>query len=309
MSPRLILMDHDGAIDDFLAMMLLMTMDHLQPLGIVVTPADCYIEAAVSVTRKLLDWLKKENIPVAQSTVRGINPFPREYRRDCLIIDNFPILNQRDTLKTPLVSESGQDFIVNTLNHAAHRVTLMVTGPLTTVATALDTNPQIIDKIEEIVWMGGALTVAGNVEREFAPEQDGSAEWNVFWDPLAAKRVWETEIPLTLCPLDLTNTVPITREFLRQLAKQRHHALSDFAGLCYALATPQIHYCCWDVLATAYLGNPQLYTLQDWETDIITTGKSVGKTQVVSGGRKISVMQTVDHNGFYDYLLTQWGKW
>ena len=54
MSKQLVLMDHDGGVDDYLATMLLMTMDHIQPLGVVVTPADCYAEPAVSATRKIL---------------------------------------------------------------------------------------------------------------------------------------------------------------------------------------------------------------------------------------------------------------
>lgn len=79
-------MDHDGAIDNFLATILLLTMKEVEPIGIVVTPADCYPDAAVSVTRKILDLMEKSYIPVAASTVRGINPFPPEFRRDCTII-------------------------------------------------------------------------------------------------------------------------------------------------------------------------------------------------------------------------------
>jgi purine nucleosidase len=52
---KLVLMDRDGAVDDFLATMLLMTMEDVEPLGIIVTPADCYIEPAISATRKILD--------------------------------------------------------------------------------------------------------------------------------------------------------------------------------------------------------------------------------------------------------------
>jgi purine nucleosidase len=131
-------------------------------LGIIVTPADCYINAAISVTRKFLDLMGCHHIPVAESTVRGINPFPALYRRDSLIMDNFPILNQEDTIKTILVLETGQEFMVRTLNAASEAVTLMITGPLTTVATALEIDPTIEGKIKEIVWMGGALNVSGS---------------------------------------------------------------------------------------------------------------------------------------------------
>ncbi|WP_035798198.1 nucleoside hydrolase [Crocosphaera chwakensis] len=304
---KLVLLDHDGAIDDILATLLLMTMPDIEVLGIIVTPADCYINAALNVTRKLLDLMGYYHVQVAESTVRGINPFPALYRRDSLIMDNFPILNQKDNIKTPLVSQTGQRFIVETLHNACQPVTLMVTGPLTTVATALDIDPTIEQKIKEIVWMGGALKVAGNVEKEFAPEHDGSAEWNAYWDAIAVEKVWQSNISLIVCSLDITNTVPVTAEFIRKLAKQRHHQLSDLAGLCYALAIPQDYYC-WDVLATSYLDRSDLFSLQEWETEVITTGSSQGRIRVVEKGRKIYAMDTVNQNEFHNYLLKQWSK-
>ncbi|MGK7942815.1 MAG: nucleoside hydrolase [Crocosphaera sp.] len=302
---KLVLLDHDGAIDDILATLLLMTMPNLEVLGSVVTPADCYIKAALNVTRKLLDLMECHHIPVSESTVRGINPFPALYRRDSLIIDNFPLLNQRDTIQTPLVPQTGQRFMVQTLQEASEPVTLMVTGPLTTVATALDIDPTIEGKIKEIVWMGGALNVPGNVEKEFAPEHDGSAEWNAYWDAIAVERVWQTNIPLIVCSLDITNKVPVTSEFIRQLAQQRHHQFSDLAGLCYALAIPQDYYC-WDVLATSYLHRSDLFSLKEWETEVITTGPSQGRIKVVEKGRKIVAMDDVDQQKFHQYLLKQW---
>lgn len=307
MSKPLVLMDHDGGVDDYLATMLLMTMEHIQPLGIVVTPADCYIQPAVSATRKILDLVGRSDIPVAESTVRGINPFPSLYRRDSYVVDHLPILNERDEIQTPLLEETGQDFMVRSLLAADRPVTLMVTGPLTTVAAALDIAPQIERQIEKIVWMGGALNVPGNVEQILAPGQDGSAEWNVYWDPLAAHRVWQTQIPLILCPLDVTNTVPMTSEFIRQLTKQRRYPLCDLAGQCYALVITQVYYF-WDVLATTYLAHPEFYELKEWETIIVTTGKSQGRTKVETGGRTIKAMEQVDQEKYYAYILEQWAR-
>lgn len=304
---KLVLMDHDGAIDDFLAMMLMLTMSEVEPIGIVVTPADCYPKAAVSVTRKILDLMGKSQITVAESTVRGINPFPPDFRRDCKIIDNFPILNERDNITTPLGLATGTEFIVSSLQKSPIPVTLMVTGPLTTVAEAIALQPDIIPKISEIVWMGGALEVSGNVEKVFALEHDGTAEWNVYWDAISAKQIWDTSIPITLCPLDITNTIPVTAEFISKLAKQRKYPLSDLAGMCYALAIPQTYYC-WDILATAYLARPQFYRVREEETDIITTGMSQGRTIIKPGGKKIRVMKEIDKESFYPYLLQQFAS-
>ena len=90
----------------------------------------------------------------------------------------------------------------------------MVTGPLTTVAVALEKAPDIEAKIQKIVWMGGALNVWWQCRKKLEPGQDGSAEWNVYWDAVSAAQVWETQIEIIMCPLDLTNNVPVTSELV-----------------------------------------------------------------------------------------------
>ena len=77
------------------------------------------------------------------------------------------------------------------------------------------------------------------------------------------------------------------------------------AGMFYALAVPQDYYA-WDVLATAYLAHPEFYQVGEQKTKIITTGMSQGRTKIEPGGRKIKVMEKVDKERFYAYLLEQW---
>lgn len=307
MSKQLVLMGHDGGVDDFLSVMLLMAMEHIQVLGIVVTPADTYIKPAVSATRKILDLMGRSDVPVAESTVRGVNPFPRVFRRDAFSIDNFPLLNERETIQTPLVAEKGQAWLARVLREAPEPVTILETGPLTTIAAALDLDPAVEAKIKSILWMGGALNVPGNIDKIIEGGQDGSAEWNVYWDPEGAARVWATRIPITICPLDLTNHVPITPEFVKKLSRQRRYPVSDLAGLCYALVTHQ-DYFAWDVLTTSYLGQPDMFTLREWETEIIVDGPSQGRTLVKPGGRKIMALDTVDLDRFYAYIFKQWSR-
>jgi len=297
-----VLFVHDGGVDDYLSTVLLMTMKHVRVLGIAVTPADCYIEPAVSATRKILDLMGIKNISVAQSNVRGVNPFPRIFRRDAFTIDHLPILNQKATIRAPRAPENAPEFIVKKLRAEKEPVTILETGPLTTVAAALDLAPEIEPRIKEIIWMGGALKVQGNIDPIMEGGQDLTAEWNVYWDPFAAARVWDTKIPITICPLDITNNVPVTSAFLKQLGKQYKYPLSDFAGQCYALVVHQ-DYFFWDVLTTAYLGRPEYFTLKEYATEIITTGPSQGRTLIKSGGRKIKALDTVDLAKFYAYVL------
>ncbi|MEP7358700.1 MAG: nucleoside hydrolase [Anaerolineales bacterium] len=301
---ELVLFDHDGGVDDYLSTMLLLTFSHTEVLGIVVTPADCYINSAVGATRKILDLMGRSDVTVAQSTVRGVHPFSRENRRDSVCIDHFPNLNEQEAPTTRLAAETGQQFMIDTLRRAERPVTLLVTGPLSNLAAALDSAPDVEAKIARMLWMGGALNVTGNVRDS---EHDGSAEWNVYWDAPAAHRVWASRIPIVLCPLDITNTVPLTSEFIRRLGKQRRYPLSDLAGHCYALVSHQPYYF-WDVLTTAFIGVPEIFTTREADTAVVPSGVSQGRTRIEAGGRPTTVLETVDVPRFYDYMIEQWAR-
>jgi purine nucleosidase len=307
MSKEAVLFSHDGGLDDYLCILLLSTMENIHLLGVSITPADCYIEPATSATRKILAFTGLDSVPVAASTVRGLNPFPRALRRTSFQVDNLPILNHGRNSIAPLVKESGQEFIVKVLREADEPVTFLETGPLTTLAAALDLAPDIESKIARIVWMGGALNVRGNVSPFVDFNVDGSAEWNAYWDPIAAHQVWQTSIPIVMCPLDITNNVPLTGEFMDRLAQNYHCPYSDFAGQCYALVRSQPYYF-WDVLTTAYLARPDLFTTREWQTVIIPTGPSQGRTKVEEGGRTVTALHEVKVADFYDYIIRQWAR-
>ncbi len=307
MAKQPVLFSQDGGVDDYLSTVLLLTMEHVEVLGVVVTEADCYLAPAVSATRKILDLMGRSDVTVAASTVRGLNPFPRIFRRDSFSVDHFPILNDNDGVRAPLAAEPGQDFMARVLREAQEPVTLLETGPVTTLMAALDQDPGLAKKIKEIYWMAGAFDVPGNIDPIIEGGQDMTAEWNVYWDPIAAHRLWQTDIPVILCPLDITNNVKVTSEFVHTIARNRRYPLSDLAGQCYALVTHQDYYF-WDVLTTAALGRPDLFTMRELETDIIPTGLSQGRTLVKAGGKRVKVLATVDKPKFYEYMLAAWKR-
>ena len=72
----------------------------------------------------------------------------------------------------------------------------------------LETDPSVADQIEQIVVMGGAVSVAGNVE------PDLSAEWNLHAHPAAARGRHQSGVPVSLVPLDATDHVPLTSEYI-----------------------------------------------------------------------------------------------
>jgi inosine-uridine nucleoside N-ribohydrolase len=297
--------DHDGGIDDFLSLLLLLTYEEVDLMGISITPADTLLEGSVPATRKILDLGERSGVTVAGGKLEGPNPFPFSWRLDCLRVNSLPVLNQRDDIRAPLSDLPGEEFLSRVLLDAAGQVTLLMTGPLTNLAWALDRHPKVEERVRELLVMGGALEVDGNVQE---PGHDGSAEWNFYWDPPAAKRVFDSSIPITMFPLDVTNQVPVTDTFRASFGRQYGYPFSAAAGTIWAMTAgwelaTGLPYFCWDTLATSSLAAPELCEFRDVTCDVVTDGPSEGRSVLTPGGRPVKAAVGVDADGFYAHCL------
>src|SRR4029450_2359977 len=216
-----------GGIDDYLSPRLLLTYDDVDLLGISITPADTLLDGAVPATRKILDLGGRSGVTVAGGTLEGPHPFPFSWRLDCLRVNSLPVLNQRDDSRAPPSDLPGEEFLSRVLLDAAGQVTLLMTGPLTNLAWALDRHPKVEETVRELLVMGGALEVDGNVQE---PGHDGSAEWNFYWDPPAAKRGFDSSIPSTMFPLSVRQHVPVTDTFRASFGRQYGYPFSAAAA-------------------------------------------------------------------------------
>lgn len=101
-------------------------------------------------------------------------------------------------------------FLIRTLGEAAPQtVSIAVTGPLTNLALALRTAPEISRGIREVVVMGGARSEGGNIT--------ASAEFNIYADPHAAQIVFASSLPIVAIGLDATHQVRTSRERMERL--------------------------------------------------------------------------------------------
>ncbi|WP_293576742.1 nucleoside hydrolase [Phaeobacter sp.] len=104
----------------------------------------------------------------------------------------------------PLSPVDGVTFIIDTLRREpAGTVTLCPLGPLTNIAAAFEQAPDIIERVQEVVLMGGAYFEVGNITP--------AAEFNIYVDPEAAQAVLGAGIPVTMMPLDVTHKALATR--------------------------------------------------------------------------------------------------
>lgn len=295
--------NHDGNVDDLVSLLLLLLMPDVKLIGVGAVGADSYVEPAVSASRKIIDLFgADQGLEVAQSNSRPVHQFPKEWRLSAFSFDDFPILNEHGDPKTPQAPLAAHDDLREKVLAADGPVTLVMTGPLTDLARALDDDPAIVAKIERLYWMGGTMNDQGNVAE---PEQDGTMEWNAYWDPEAVKTVWDSSLDIVMVGLESTDQVPLTRELCQHWASLRRFPAFDLIGQGYSLVhsfeANSIYYL-WDVLTTMVSRYPELVTTKQVTGDVLTEGPGAGRTFLTPTGRPITLVTGVHGDAFFKQI-------
>jgi purine nucleosidase len=305
-----VILIHDGAIDEYMATMLLLTMRSVNLEGIVVVPGNCLPEIGMQTAWKIQSFLGRPDIPLCLSGSRAFNPFPWDYRQDCIRQANVPALQSYGPNPDWPPYPSAEEWLHGYFRTLEGKVTVLCLCPLTPLVDLFEELPEARDKIDRLVWMGGALDVAGNLDPNTLPALVANpyAEWNIFWDPAAVANIFaNTEFPIVLFPLDITNHAKVSDEFLSKLlVKSKIHRFADLAYQSYRAASGSF-YCMWDTTATAYLAQPKLFSPpHEIEVDVITLGPLAGTLKQVPGRRRVQAITDFASLGdFYDYVVQQ----
>nr|MDO8133285.1 nucleoside hydrolase [Candidatus Njordarchaeum guaymaensis] len=115
----------------------------------------------------------------------------------------------KDQSKGEPSAKAAAELITSIVLKQPKEITLICIGPLTNIATALIMEPDLPENVKEVYIMGGAVTVPGNVSP--------TAEFNIYSDPVAAKIVFNSKMPITLIPLDVTTKTLFTDKHLEIL--------------------------------------------------------------------------------------------
>lgn len=162
----------DGGVDDIISLFLLLQMDDVDLIGVGVMGADSYLQPAAEASRKVIDRFGHgKKLEVAYSNARAVHPFPTKWRLDAYSENSLPILNESGEIKTPKAPLAADDDLIEKLMNSNEPVTLLFTGPLSDLASALKKKPEIEDKIAELMWMGGTFQERGNVAEPDATER------------------------------------------------------------------------------------------------------------------------------------------
>lgn len=211
--------------DDIVAICLLLKNSNINLLGITVTGCgETHLENGVQIARTLVELGGSDAVVCkgASTPSRFHNQFPPSFRAQ---MDNvFGLLGRLKKPVRPVDTRAAWDFIRDSLDTAKDPITLLSLGGFTNIAELFDLEPKPkLENLDRIFIMGGAVDCPGNVAafNDAAPSFNQGplyhtntlAEWNIFLDAYAAKRVFNSEIPLTLVPLNACRCVMLNEKY------------------------------------------------------------------------------------------------
>ncbi|KAJ4479215.1 uridine nucleosidase [Lentinula aciculospora] len=213
---------------------------------------------------------------------------------------------------------------------AGNKVTVVSCGPMTNLALFVSVYPELVDAIEQFVFMGGGVGL-GN--------RSAVAEFNILCDPHAAQIVLNAPVPAVMIPINVTHTAIVTRQIHRRLLSPGELSIlpenplpKASTNLRHTLSTlisffadsykstfgfndgPPLH----DALTIAYVAHPELFTkTMRYRVDVELSGvHTIGETVVDvwdyrkcdegswgRDGKNCIVAQALDVDKFFEIFL------
>lgn len=209
--PRIVI-DTDPGIDDALALFFALAAPDVQLEAVTTVSGNVSVEKTTRNALSLLELAGRGDIPVARGADR---PLVRPAVHAALVHGE----NGLGDVELPEPQHSpaalhAVEMIIQTILGASGEITLVALGPLTNLALAVRVEPRIAEAVREVVIMGGALRVPGNVRP--------TAEFNIYADPHAAQIVFSAGWLVRLVSLDVTQQTVMAREQFAALAKTGH---------------------------------------------------------------------------------------
>ena len=308
MTARKIIIDTDPGQDDAVAILLaLASPEDIDVLGITAVAGNVPLPLTQKNARIICELAGKSDVKVFAGCDRPLG-------RDLVTAEHVHGKSGLDgpdlsDPMMPLQEQHAVDFIIDSLRaEPVGTVTLCPLGPLTNIAMAFEKAPDIMDRVQEIVLMGGAYFQVGNITP--------TAEFNIYVDPQAAHIVFKSGVPIVIMPLDVTHKALVTKS-----RNDAFRAIGTDVGIAVAQMTDfferfdkekygsegaPLH----DPCVTAYLIRPDLFKGRHVNVEIETRSElTMGMTVadwwgVTDRPANALFIGDVDANGFFQ-LLTE----
>lgn len=225
MNRRKIIIDCDPGIDDAVMLCLAAAyQEQLEILAVTTVAGNQTIDKVSGNALKIIDFLNLK-VPVAKGMethlMNPVNVAEEAHGEDGLGGVEIP------EAVSETEKEHGVLYLHRILMEQKEKITLVVTGPCTNIAMLFRLFPQVKEKIDQIILMGGGVK-CGNCT--------AAAEFNIYEDPEAAQIVFQSGIPIVMAGLDVTWQCGLTRkqiEKLCQMGGKVGRFCGDMAGYAF----------------------------------------------------------------------------
>lgn len=204
---RKIILDCDPGHDDAVAMILAYGSPKIDLLAVTTVAGNQTLEKVTYNARSVSTMINMNDVPIAAGAV---NPLVQEVESAGDIHGETGLDGtELPEPKVPLSDIHAVDLIIDLImNNPANTLTLVPTGSLTNIALAVRKEPKIVDRVQEVVLMGGGYH-EGN--------WSAVAEFNIITDPEAADIVFSENWKITMVGLDLTHQAVATPEVFSKI--------------------------------------------------------------------------------------------
>ncbi|KAG7645200.1 putative uridine nucleosidase 2 [Arabidopsis thaliana] len=208
-----IIIDTDPGIDDAMAIFVALNSPEVDVIGLTTIFGNVYTTLATRNALHLLEVAGRTDIPVAEGTHKTfLNDTKLRiadfvHGKDGLGNQNFP------PPKGKPIEKSGPEFLVEQAKLYPGEITVVALGPLTNLALAVQLDPEFSKNVGQIVLLGGAFAVNGNV--------NPASEANIFGDPEAADIVFTCGADIIAVGINVTHQVIMTADDKDKLASSK----------------------------------------------------------------------------------------
>src|SRR5262245_27840075 len=202
---RKIILDVDPGIDDAVALCMALSDPSLEVVAITATGGTVSPEQSTSNVQAIVEHLDPSRWPrlgTAASDQMLRADGRHLFGSDGMCGAHFAVAKRHHQHPSVKV-------ICDEVRSSPGDVTIIATGPLTNIASALQQQPDLANMIRHLIMIGGTLGGPGNVT--------AAAEFNIYCDAEAARSVFHSSVTKTLIPIDLTSRVLMSFELLDKL--------------------------------------------------------------------------------------------
>lgn len=301
---RKVIIDCDPGIEDAVALAMALFDPRLEVIGITATPGNVSAEQATRNVQTIIDILDPPRLPrVGKATDVPHAPVIDSrhlHGADGLGNLNFPV----STLHHQHLSEK---VIGDLVRASPNEVSIIALGPMTNIAQAFRLDPELPTLIDRLIIMGGTVSGIGNVT--------AAAEFNMYYNPAAARSVFRSRTTKTVVPLDVTRKVGFAIDVLQQLPSESSRVgrllqtIVPFAFRAHRQHLGQELMHLHDVVALVAATDPGLFETEELDGDVevqgeITLGATVFDRRPARGVHSdIEVALEVDAHGTIDAVL------